>query len=88
MARAVIGCGARSTDKDPSLVETILTGGDDYEVLATLPADDLHVFSEAARAANVKVTEIGTIAAGEGTARFIDGSGKALRFARSSFSHF
>lgn len=75
-------------DKEPSLVETILTGGDDYEVLATLPADDLHDFSEAARTANVKVTEIGRIAAGEGTVRFVSEHGEVLSFARPSFSHF
>ena len=75
-------------EKQPSLLETILSGGDDYEVLATLPADDLHAFSEAARAANVKVTEIGRIAAGGGTVRFVSELGEVLRFARPSFSHF
>lgn len=74
--------------REPSLMETILTGGEDYEVIATMAADDIQAFGEAARAANVKVTEIGRIAAGEGTARFIDGSGKVLSFARPSFSHF
>jgi thiamine-monophosphate kinase len=75
-------------DKEPSLVETILTGGNDYEVLATLPADDLHVFSEAARAANIQVTEIGRIADGERTVRFVSEHGEVLRFTRPSFSHF
>jgi len=75
-------------DKEASLVETILTGGDDYEVLATLSADDLHAFSQAAQAANVKVTEIGRIAAGEGAARFVGERGELLSFAHPSFSHF
>jgi thiamine-monophosphate kinase len=69
-------------------METILTGGDDYEVLATLPADAVDTFCRAAQAANTKISEIGTIAAGEGTARFNDGRGKELSFARPSFSHF
>jgi thiamine-monophosphate kinase len=74
--------------KERSLVETILTGGDDCEVLATLPADAVDAFCRAAPAAGTKVTGIGTIAAGEGTARFIDRCGRTLSFARPSFSHF
>ena len=75
-------------EKEPSLVETILTGGDDYEVIATVPADAEHAFFDAARVANIKVTEIGRIAAGEGTARFVNLQGKVVSFARPSFSHF
>ena len=44
-------------------------------------------FQAAARAAKVTVSEIGTIAAGEG-ARFLGADGKALAFKRASFSHF
>ncbi len=75
-------------DEEPSLVETILTGGDDYEVLATIPADVVPAFFNAALTADVKVTEIGRIAAGEGTARFMGEHGEVLRFAWPSFSHF
>ena len=77
-----------ASNREPALMETILTGGDDYEVLATLPADAVDAFRRAAQAANTKITEIGTVAAGEGTARFNDGRGKELSFARPSFSHF
>jgi thiamine-monophosphate kinase len=73
---------------EPALVETILTGGDDYEVLATIPADVVPAFFNAAVTADVKVTEIGRIAAGDGTARFVSEHGEVLRFARPSFSHF
>jgi thiamine-monophosphate kinase len=75
-------------DKEPSLVETILTGGDDYEILATIPVDAVPAFFNAALTANVTVTEIGRIAAGEGTARLVGEHGEVLRFARPSFSHF
>ena len=74
-----------ASNREPALMETILTGGDDYEVLATHAVD---AFCRAAQAANTKISEIGTIAAGEGTARFNDGRGKELSFARPSFSHF
>ncbi len=73
---------------EPALVETILTGGDDYEVIATLPAGEVEAFRRAASAAHVAVTEIGKVVAGEGAARFFDRKHKLLRFARPSFSHF
>ena len=74
--------------RDPALLETILTGGDDYEIIATLPAGAVEAFRQAASAAHVMVTEIGKVVAGEETARFLDRERKALHFARPSFSHF
>ncbi len=71
---------------EPALIETILTGGDDYEILAALPPPKLPVFRAAAEKAGVAATEIGRVTAGEG-ARFIR-NGKAMTFARSSYSHF
>jgi thiamine-monophosphate kinase len=70
----------------PALRETVLTGGDDYEIVLTLAPDKLPEFQTAAEAAGVAVTEIGRMQAGEG-ARFMD-DGNALAFARASYSHF
>jgi thiamine-monophosphate kinase len=74
--------------KEPALMETILTGGDDYEVVATVPTAAVEAFRRAALAAHVVVTEIGKVVGGEGTARFLDRKREALIFARPSFSHF
>jgi len=72
---------------DPGLLETALTGGDDFEIICTVPAAKAASFRAAAEAAKVAVTEIGAIAAGEGV-RFVDSAGRALVFKRLSFSHF
>jgi len=72
----------------PSLIETILTGGDDYEVLATMPPRKVAAFRKTASAAGVAVTEIGRIVAGKGAADFLDRDGKPLALRRLSFSHF
>ena len=72
---------------DSSMLETALTGGDDYEIVCTVPAAKAEGFRAAALAANVPVTEIGQIGAGEG-ARFMGADGKPLSFKRASFSHF
>ncbi|MDB5599742.1 MAG: thiamine-monophosphate kinase [Xanthobacteraceae bacterium] len=77
----------------PDLFETILTGGDDYEILCTVPRARAARFSAAAKAAGVPLTTIGRIEAGRadmapGEARFVDANGQPLRFVRGSFSHF
>ena len=72
---------------EPAMLETALTGGDDYEIVCTVPAAKAESFRAAAQAAQVTVTAIGEIKAGEG-ARFMGADGQALAFKRASFSHF
>jgi thiamine-monophosphate kinase len=73
---------------DPALVETVLTGGDDFEVIATVAPNRLDDLRRDAAAAGVTVTRIGVIGAGEGTTRFRGADGRALAFRRPSYSHF
>ncbi len=70
-----------------AMLETAITGGDDYEIVCTVPAAKADGFRAAAKAAQVAVTEIGEIKAGEG-ARFRGADGQMLSFKRPSFSHF
>jgi thiamine-monophosphate kinase len=72
---------------EPALIETILTGGDDFEVIATVAPEKFEVFQREAAAAGVAVTRIGTVAAGQG-ARFRTPDGRTLTFRRPSYSHF
>lgn len=66
--------------------ESTLTGGDDYEIICTVPAAKAGSFLAAAKAVNMAVTDIGEVKAGEGV-RFL-ADGRALTFKRTSFSHF
>jgi thiamine-monophosphate kinase len=87
VARVPFSDAARAAmTAEPALLETALTGGDDYEIVLTLPPERLGDFQKAARAAGVAVAEIGSVGAGEGT-RFMH-DGKPLTFARVSHSHF
>jgi thiamine-monophosphate kinase len=72
---------------DPAMLESAITGGDDYEIVCTVPSAKADSFRAAAKAAQVAVTEVGEIKAGKG-ARFLDAKGHALTFKRASFSHF
>jgi thiamine-monophosphate kinase len=87
VARVPLSGAARAAiAAQPLLLETVLTGGDDYEILLTLSPDKLPAFRAAAVATGIAVTEIGRMSAGQG-ARFVH-NGKALTFARPSYSHF
>jgi thiamine-monophosphate kinase len=88
VARVPLSDAARAAIAvDPVLRETALTGGDDYEILCTVPPGKAASFRAAAQAAQVDVTEIGEIAEGKGV-RFVGEDGQALTFGKLSFSHF
>lgn len=69
-------------------LETLIAGGDDYEILCTLPEDRVEAFAQAARDAGVDVSSIGTVAAGSAVPKFIDGQGREIALERRSYSHF
>ena len=88
VARVPLSDAARAAlAAEPALVEVILTGGDDYEIVCTVPPSQLDLFVAAARAIGVPATQIGRVVAGKG-ARFLADNGKRLKFARAAFSHF
>lgn len=70
------------------LLEVALTGGDDYEILASIRPGATAAFEAAARAAGVAVARIGTARAGPGAPTFRDARGAPMSFARGSYSHF
>jgi thiamine-monophosphate kinase len=74
--------------RDPSMLEPILTGGDDYEILAAIPPARAQAFRDGVAAAGIAATEIGEIVAGDAAPQVIAPDGRALSFARASFSHF
>jgi thiamine-monophosphate kinase len=72
----------------PELFETALTGGDDYEILASVPSTQATLFEAAASAAGIPVTRIGEVVAGQGAPQFRKARGEPMSFRRGSFSHF
>jgi thiamine-monophosphate kinase len=73
---------------EPALLERVLTGGDDYEVLAAVPAARVEGFRAGAHAAGVAVTEIGRVQAGDTPPQFIGPDRRPLAFDRPAYSHF
>ena len=69
-------------------IETVVSGGDDYEVLCTVPENRWESFAAAARHANVDITSIGKVEAGTAAPRFLDATGQPITLKRLSYSHF
>jgi len=67
---------------------SLLTGGDDYEILCTIPQNQRGAFQAAAKAAGVEVAEIGRIIAGSRLPDFVDEGGLPMVFESLSYSHF
>jgi thiamine-monophosphate kinase len=73
---------------DSSLLSVILNGGDDYEILATVPRAAEDAFVEDADACGVSVTRIGSITNEKGPPVVRDRNGKAIRMTGGSHVHF
>jgi thiamine-monophosphate kinase len=80
-AAALLGRGAIG-------FESIVSGGDDYEILCAVPESHFETFAQAARLAGVVVSSIGTVIAGASAPRFLDGEGREIALKRLSYSHF
>ena len=74
--------------RDTVDIETIVSGGDDYEVLCTIPEDSFEAFVQAAGQAGVAVSSIGVIVAGSSVPSFLDSEGREIALPRLSYSHF
>lgn len=83
--RVPLSAAARAVlDTWPARMTTVLTGGDDYEILFTAPAS-------AAREFDVEAMPIGRMVgprAKQGQVTILDDSGRPLPFERGGWSHF
>ena len=69
-------------------IETIVSGGDDYEILCAIPEGSFEAFAQAAGIAGVAVTSIGTVIADMSVPKFLDAQGREIALPRLSYSHF
>jgi len=80
-AKAAVAASAAS-------IQTLVSGGDDYEILCTIQPSAFEAFMREARTAGVAASPIGTIVAGVAAPKFLDAMGKELALTRTSYSHF
>jgi thiamine-monophosphate kinase len=67
-------------------LETMLTEGDDYELLLAVPPDRTKELFRAC--GDLRITKIGSFSAGDPTVTVLDANGKTLNFAKSGWRHF
>ena len=85
--KARAGMPAEEREVAADLWETVLTGGDDYEILFALAEADFDAFRREADALGERVAALGVIVAGDGPPVFEDADGPMTR-ATGAFSHF
>jgi thiamine-monophosphate kinase len=69
-------------------IGSIVSGGDDYEILCTIPEHRFEAFAQAAKLAGVAVTSIGMVIGGAGAPKLLDPQGSEIALQRRSYSHF
>jgi thiamine-monophosphate kinase len=87
-ARVPLSSAARrAIAQDPDIFSTVLTGGDDYEILLTATPGRSPALIAAAEAVGVALTEIGRIEAGAGRVSIPDSDGKPVKLAKAGWTH-
>jgi thiamine-monophosphate kinase len=78
----------KALQREPQLLETLLTAGDDYELVAAVPEASAAAFEAEAQAKGASVTMIGRIAGPSGDVRVLRPDGEPLELSRKGFAHF
>ncbi len=78
---------AKALQADAKVLELVLAGGDDYEILLTVPEAQMAPFRAGADCLDLAVSHIGEIVEGEGVT-FLARDGRALEVGRSGWDHF
>lgn len=81
------GPAQKAMDAGVVSLEELLCGGDDYEVLASVPDDHCAAFEKEVNAAGLRTVKIGMIDDGK-QASVVDETGNRMLFSRPGFDHF
>ena len=82
------GPANRLVQRDPSCWQTILTGGDDYELLFTVRAEDQQAFEQEIKKQDLRVSCIGQIRSGAGVTLIGADGSKQVWQSEGSYEHF
>ncbi len=87
--RVPVSAAARKAlEREPQLLETLLTAGDDYEIVAAVPEASAAAFEAEAQAKGASVTMIGRIEGAKGEVRVLRQDGGALELGQKGYTHF
>lgn len=80
--------GRAALAQDEGLLERVLTGGDDYELLFAVPPDKVAEIARISAECDVAITQIGCILPADRKMRFLGPAGHPLSFASQGYRHF
>ncbi|MDR3408335.1 MAG: thiamine-phosphate kinase, partial [Methylovirgula sp.] len=80
--------GEEALAAEVGLIAALLTGGDDYEILAAVPPNKAVGFEQAAAAVQIPVRRIGVARPGTNPPIFGDAGGRIIPLKSLSYSHF
>jgi thiamine-monophosphate kinase len=74
-------------ERDPALLNRLLTGGDDYELVFTAPPGRARAIAGLGRRAGVAITRIGRMTRGS-QVRVVTPDGRTISIKRAGYTHF
>lgn len=88
VARVPMSVAARhAVESDPLLMEAVIAGGDDYELLFTAPAERTEEIEAVASESGVPITRIGTVETGRGVT-LMGRDGTPIELESHGYRHF
>ena len=78
----------RALQREPHLLATLLTAGDDYEIVAAVPETSAAAFEAETHAKGISVSLIGRLEGADTGLRVLGPDGKALELDRTGYTHF
>ena len=78
---------AAALERAPDKLETVLTGGDDYELVFTAPEGAAEKIDAVAKNTDTSITRIGMVSSGAGV-RITGPDGRAIQFSSGGYRHF
>lgn len=73
--------------QDPKMFETLVTGGDDYELLVCVPPEKSKMFAQLSLETHTPVSNIGAITPKNKGVQVFSPSGELVHFAKAGFEH-
>lgn len=83
-----VAAALRGLVGEPGMLETALTGGDDYQFLFTVPQRRVAQFLQMAQKTDTAVAALAIARKGTGKVRITDATGEPMRFSSPSWNHF
>lgn len=78
----------KALTREPELLDTLLSAGDDYEIVAAVPEASASAFEAEAGAKGVPVTPIGRIQGASGEVKVLGSDGRPRQLGPKGFTHF